>query len=90
MRSGPQSQRAKLMNTETPALTKTKILAVRAYIGVAIRNLSALSADDKNETGIADTANEAGQLLARCHADLTDLLKLQDQKPAAAHDKVAA
>lgn len=54
--------------------SETKIRAVRAFIGVAIRNLNALSADDKEAMRITSAVNDAEMILARCYSELSERL----------------
>ena len=62
--------------------TATKVRAIRALIGLAIKNLNALSAEDKEATGITDAIYDAEMRLGCCYCELSELLKAKEAEAA--------
>lgn len=56
-----------------------KARAVRAFVGVALRNLTALSADDKHVTGIEEEINQAEVLLVKAQDKLLLAAKVRGE-----------
>ena len=59
--------------------SSTKIRAVRAYVGLAIKNLNCLSASDKTYTGIEDEIHQAEMALAVAYRRLSEQLAREQE-----------